>query len=490
VSLRADGTRRYFIPGPVTGDVRLVQVSIPAGKRETVLGALDDQGIDYVVTEETSGREYTAVVTFPLPAAAVEPVLEDLREQGIERDAYTIVVEAETVISKRFESLVERYEAAGDSDRIAREELQARAKDMIPTPTTFVVMTAVSVFIATAGLLLDSPAVVVGSMVIAPLIGPSMATNVGTVLADEDLFRRGAKLQIAGLALAILTATVFALAVRNLSLVPPGLDITAIGEIQERTAPDVLSLVVALGAGVAGALSLRSGVSASLVGVMIAVALVPPTAVIGIGVAWGKPVLVAGSSVLVLVNALSINLAALGTFWYSGYRPESWFGLDQARSALAKQVGTLVAVLLVLSVVLGGVTYNTAQTAAVEKDVRTDVERSLADTDATVVSLTVTQDRGLLTHPLQPEATRVVVTVGVRDGDVPPELADRIKAGLSTPGDPRVEVHVVRIQTARLAETRQDERARSAPLAIPSPRRPTAAGRPAATPASRPVLSP
>jgi len=66
---------------------------IPAG-RAAVIRALDDEGVDYVVTDETSGREYTAVATFPLPTAAVEPVLERLREVGIDESTYTIVAAA------------------------------------------------------------------------------------------------------------------------------------------------------------------------------------------------------------------------------------------------------------------------------------------------------------------------------------------------------------------------------------------------------------
>jgi len=429
--------------------VRLVQVSIPTGKRDAVLSTLDEQGIDYVVADETSGREYTAVVTFPLPSQAVEPVLESLREVGIERDAYTVVLAAETVVSRQFEDLVERYEEDTDGDRIAREELRARAEEMAPTTTTYVLMTVVSVVIATAGLLLDSPSVVVGSMVIAPLIGPAMATNVGTVLADEELFGRGVKLQVLGLTLAVVAATAFALFVKTTNLVPPGLEVTEVGEVAERTTPDVLSLVVALGAGVAGAVSLRSGVSASLVGVMIAVALVPPTAAIGIGIAWGVPAVVAGSSVLVLVNTLSINLAALATFWYGGYRPESWFALDQARSALAKQTGVLVAAILVLSVALGGVTYGTFQQATMEQSVRAGVTEAVGD-DATVQSLHVEPEGGPLTSPLSAEPDHVVVTVGVEDGERPAQLATQIRAALSERGynSATVEVRFVDVQTA------------------------------------------
>lgn len=73
---------------------------IPVGKRAAVVRALDERGVAHVVTDETSGRENTAVATFPLPTAAVEPVLERLREVGIDERTYTVIVAAET----RFEA--------------------------------------------------------------------------------------------------------------------------------------------------------------------------------------------------------------------------------------------------------------------------------------------------------------------------------------------------------------------------------------------------
>ncbi|ERH11527.1 MAG: putative membrane protein, partial [halophilic archaeon J07HB67] len=194
---------------------------VPAGKRTAVVEALQAEGIDYVLTDETSGREYTAVVSFPLPTGAVEPILERLREAGLERDAYTVVIDAETVVSDRFDRLTEEYEAeSGDDDRIAREELTSRAEQMAPETSTFVVLAVVSAVVATAGLLLDSPAVVVGSMVIAPLLGPAMATAVGTVVDEPGLFRRGVGLQVGGGLLAVAAATVFAAVLRFSGVVP------------------------------------------------------------------------------------------------------------------------------------------------------------------------------------------------------------------------------------------------------------------------------
>jgi uncharacterized hydrophobic protein (TIGR00341 family) len=454
---------------------------VPTGKRESILRALDDEGIDYVVTDETSSREYTATVTFPLPSAAVEPVLDRLREAGLDRDAYTVVLDAETVISRRFDDLVERYEEGEEEngDRIAREELAARARSLAPTWRTFVIMTAVSAIVATAGLLLDSAAVVVGSMVIAPLIGPAMATSTGSVVDDRELLLRGVKLQVAGGVLAVVAAAGFAALLRAAHVVPlEAADVFAIDEVRERLVPDVLSLVIALGAGAAGALSLSTGVSTALVGVMIAAALVPPTAVVGIGLAWGSPRTVSGAFVLVLVNFLSINFAALAVLWLTGYRPESWFRREEARAATLKRIATLGVALLVLSTLLAGVTYGTYRTATFEENTRLAVDDALADYENLErLSLTVAYEE---TFPFsRPE--RVTVTVGHPPGRETPELAGRLAERIEALDDPllredgpiTVEVRYVTVdvgtsadRTAAAASVRAAESTRPATPAV------------------------
>jgi uncharacterized hydrophobic protein (TIGR00341 family) len=406
--------------------VRLVQVTVPAGKRDAVTSTLDEQGVDYVLTDETSGREYTAVVSFPLPKAAVESVLDDLRDAGLERDAFTVVVDAETVISRRFDELQEEYEENVDNEnRISRDELTARAREMTPAASTFFVMTAMSAIVGTAGLLLDSPAVVVGSMVIAPLIGPLMAANVGTVVDDDELFERSVRLQILGALLAIASAAVFAFALRWSGAVPlNAADVFRIGEVRERLAPDVLSLAVALGAGVAGALSVSTGVSAALVGVMIAAALVPPIAVVGIGIAWGAPAEIIGSFVLVLVNFIAVNFAALAVLWQQGYRPKRWFQRSDARSAMVKRIVVLGTGLLLLSAFLVGVSYSTYQTTTFESDARSAITAELdrSELSLELLSMEVTDEVISLREP-----TRITVTVGHSLGTDPPPLATRLR---------------------------------------------------------------
>ncbi|MFB6110697.1 MAG: TIGR00341 family protein [Halodesulfurarchaeum sp.] len=407
--------------------MRLVQVAVPAGKRGAVLETLDSLGVEYVVTEETSRRETTAIVFFPLPTEAVEDVLEELREAGLDEESITVVLEAQTIVSRKFEALKERYgeETTEDRAKIAREELVATVDGLAPDMWTYVVLSIVSAVVATAGILLDSPAVVVGSMVIAPLIGPAMATSVGSVVDDRSIFVRGVTRQAIGFAVAIAAAAVFALFAKWANLVPPGIDLLALGQVSGRLSPDFLSLAVALGAGVAGALSLSTGVSTALVGVMIAAALIPPTAVIGIGIAWTMPQAVLGASVLVLVNVLSINLAALSVLWYEGYQPDDWFRLSEARSATIKRIGVLALAILVLSVFLGATTIAAYETATFESQARTAVERTVAEQETLRLLDVEYRYRQTL---LYREVDRVIVTVGVGDGgEIPGHLARRLE---------------------------------------------------------------
>ncbi|WP_135806140.1 TIGR00341 family protein [Halorussus marinus] len=425
--------------------MRLVQVSIPAGKRDTVIEVLDDEGVDYMLTDETSGREYTDIAYFPLPTKAVQPILDELRDAGLGDDAHAVIIDAETDTSRRYEQLEAKFDEQNDeTERIAREEMRTTAHEMSPEFTTFVAMTIISAVVAAAGLLLDSPAVVVGSMVIAPLIGPAMETSVGTVLGDRELFRGGLKLQIIGGVLTIASATAFALAVKVGFLVPPGTDVTAISQISGRLTPDFLSLVVALGAGAAGALSIASGVSVALVGVMIAAALVPPAAAVGISLAWGHPMAAISSAVLVLVNILSINLSGLVVLWYMGYRPKNWFELDETRSALAKRAGVLLAAILVLSVFLGGVTYTTVQSAGFQQDAREDVAAVLNDTEGAQLLDVAFETAG--TPPFTSHQ-RVVVTVGRPADAAYPGLADRLSRRINESARTPVEVQVRYVET-------------------------------------------
>jgi uncharacterized hydrophobic protein (TIGR00341 family) len=297
--------------------MRLVQVLIPQGRRESVLDSLDGQGVDYAVFDEVGRGDFEAMVQFPVPPSGVETVMEELTAAGIRDDSYTIVLATETVVSQRLSALKERFPGL----RISREELHARAEDLAPANSTFFSFLILSTVIATTGLLLDSAATIIGAMVVAPLMGPAVSASVGTILADQRMASRGVALQVTGLLAAIVTAAILGVLLREALLIPPGLELRDIPQVAERTSPNVLSLFLALGSGVAGSISIMRGSGSTLVGVAIAVALVPPAATSGLGLAFGLPGVAIAGAVLVVVNLLAINLSALILFYLSGFKP-------------------------------------------------------------------------------------------------------------------------------------------------------------------------
>ncbi|SDQ34552.1 TIGR00341 family protein [Natronobacterium texcoconense] len=433
--------------------MRHVEVSLRPQTREPVLAVLDSERIDYTVVPADDDSEYDALVSFTLPKNAVEVVLDELEEAGLGEDDHTVIVTADTVISRKFGALKQRYTKTLDDERLARHELYAESEGLMSTLPVYVTLTLVSAIVATAGLLLDSAAVVVGSMVIAPLIGPALAASVGTVLNEHDLFWTGVTYQLLGVGIAIAGAATFAWLSKSLFLVPPGIDVVEIDEVSERVLPNLLSLFVAFGAGIAGVLSLSTGVSVALVGVMIAAALIPPAAAAGIAIAWGVPNAAVGSLILVFVNLLGVNITGLFTLWAMGYRPHIRAETGIARQLVRRRLVVFTIVILVLSTFLVGVTWASYERASLENDVTTEAEAVLdspAYQDVSLVEVELFLEEGLLFEPAirleegtlleQPE--RIVITVEQPADDDHPELASELDDRISTEIGDDVTVHV------------------------------------------------
>ncbi|WP_137290024.1 TIGR00341 family protein [Natronorubrum halophilum] len=426
--------------------MRLVQVFVPRGDLDLVLETATATGVDYTVSRQTDHGEFEALVSVPVPPAAVEPFLSELRTAGLDEDAYTVVTAAETIVSDRTDELHREF----DGTRISREELQSRAADLAPAASTYFILLVVSTIIATAGLLLDSAATIIGAMVVAPLMGPALSASVGVVVDDDALARRGIFLQVVGIAVAVATAAVIGWALRGTVLLPPGFDITTVPEIRERITPSVLALFLALGSGVAGVISLVRNVGSVLVGVAIAVALVPPAATAGLGIAWGHPAVVLTAGTLVLVNVLSINLTALILLWLSGYRPHRTERIDHVYGQLRSRIVVILVAIAVLSVVLGGVTYGTYQTAAVEHDIRTELEAMSDDPEYEGLYFQESDVEYELVDVYTGGRASVTVLVERPPGEQePPDFADVVRDRLESATDVDLEVAVELVDTQR-----------------------------------------
>jgi len=408
--------------------MRLIQTLVPEGKHDVVIEVIEEAEIDYAMTSETSGQGYSDILYIPAESDDVEEILDELRDVGVEREGYMVVTDVETIVSERFEEQNDDEEA--DEERISREELSTKAHNLSRSTPNYIIFTVVSAVVATAGLLEDSAAIVVGSMVIAPLIGPAMASCVGTVVNDNELYWAGIRSQALGIVVAVLSATLFAFSYRLLLV--SELDLLLIQQVVERVHPGLLSLAVALGAGIAGALSLTSGADEALVGVMIAVALIPPAASVGLGIGYADPVVAGGAGILVLVNVLSINAAGIITIWSKRYRPTHWFDERQARRDTIQRFAAFILVILVLSSFLAVSSLDARDNAVFETTVQTEIESTV---DGNVLSVEFNYQPQLLSQ----SQTGVVVHVNSQQRG----LADDLQTAIEAETGKRLDVTVV-----------------------------------------------
>ncbi len=176
---------------------------------------------------------------------------------------------------------------------------------------SFVVLTVLSALLASIGLYQDSGPVIIGAMILAPLMDPIVSLAMGFIRFDRPLLRDSLLSLATGIFLVLALAGLFAASLPLAHLT---------GEIQARLHPTLLDLGVAVIAGTAAAYAFaKEEVARSLAGVAIAVALVPPLAVSGIGLGLAEGPLFAGAALLFLTNLVGILFAAGATFYLMGF---------------------------------------------------------------------------------------------------------------------------------------------------------------------------
>jgi uncharacterized hydrophobic protein (TIGR00271 family) len=262
---------------------------------------------------------------------------------------------------------------------------------------------------------------------VAPLMGPAISASVGTILDDQRMASRGVVLQVTGLLASIAVGAILGWILQQTILIPPELDIRTIPQVAERTSPNFLSLFLALGSGLAGAISIMRGSGSTLVGVAIAVALIPPAATSGLGIAFGLPGVAIAAGILVVVNLLAINLSALVLFYLAGFKPLDSAQFEGVRTSVVSRVTIIIVGMVVLSTALGAVTWTTFQTQSYEAQVQDQIQQQFDDGDiegVELVQVTVDYEPVDLLFGNQPE---VNVLIGLpRDREAPPDLAQQL----------------------------------------------------------------
>jgi uncharacterized hydrophobic protein (TIGR00271 family) len=185
----------------------------------------------------------------------------------------------------------------------------------IRADNSYLGMAIISSLIATFALLIDDLAVLIGSMLIAPFLTPALGVGMGIIKGDSDLFKRGLLNLTIGVIVGIIGSIIIAAVfpIKELS-----------EAITDRSAPTLVQLAIAVLAGGAAAFSYAyRKIRAVLSGAFVALALVPPISIIGIGVAFLDWDLVGGAALLLLANVIGLTLAAVLVFFLFGFRPMS-----------------------------------------------------------------------------------------------------------------------------------------------------------------------
>lgn len=246
---------------------------------------------------------------------------------------------------------IEEQEESGDEEkstdnyvgRISREELYADVTSGSELTWVYIGMVILSTLVAGVGLIRNDVAVIIGAMVIAPLLGPNVSMALSATLADWDLGLRSLKTNAAGLLASLVAAIVMGLVLH--------VDLES-QQILNKMSVSFGDITIALAAGSAGVLAFTRGVPATIVGVMVAVALLPPLVNVGLLLGSGYYNLAVGSIILTFTNLICINLAGILTFLVQGVRPRTWWEAQKAKKAVRTAIAIWFVLLVILAVII------------------------------------------------------------------------------------------------------------------------------------------
>lgn len=228
---------------------------------------------------------------------------------------------------------------------ITREELHGDMEKGAKISVDFLLLIVLSSLVAGIGLVQSDVAVVIGAMVIAPLLGPNLALAFGAALGDRDLILRAIQTNIVGLGFTLIISIAAGLFI-------PFDSVQDSIEMMNRTNVGFASIVLALASGAAAVLSLTMGVSSALVGVMVAVALMPPAVTLGVMLGNGQIDLAYGSALLLATNIVCVNLAAQSIFRLKGIKPRTWYEEKKAKKASLINSLIWLGLLIILAILI------------------------------------------------------------------------------------------------------------------------------------------
>jgi uncharacterized hydrophobic protein (TIGR00271 family) len=254
----------------------------------------------------------------------------------------------------------------------------------------YFILIILSCTIATLGLIVDSPAVVIGAMLVAPLLSPILGLSMAAISDLRKMFQRSLIAILVGMGVslaisALLTFLAFHLPSKPLAVIS--------NEILARTNPSLIDLGIALVGGVAAAYALaHPRLSSALPGVAIATSLMPPLCTVGIGIAFLDPSIFLGAALLFAANLAAIIFAGVITFALLGFGPD----LSSNKVIISRSLRRSAILILVIIVLLAAFTWNSVAQARLVSVVRTAILETTSEvTQTRLVDLSISSEYGL-----------------------------------------------------------------------------------------------
>jgi uncharacterized hydrophobic protein (TIGR00271 family) len=263
--------------------------------------------MDVIRVENASIRPDGDLVMCDVAPEDASVIISDLRELGIHQDGSISLSPTDTISD--FAAAAIAHAPGSPSDAVIWEQLDQRTSESVELSGVFLIYMVLAGIIAAIGIILDSPILVVGAMVVGPEFGPVAGLCVALVQRRLELAKRSAAALVVGFPLAIAATVLATLAFKATGLIPDDFDSGNHGLTKIISSPDAFTFIVAVCAGAAGMLSLSTAKSGALIGVLISVTTIPAAANIGIAAAFGDWHTFLGSTGQLAVNLVGILLA-------------------------------------------------------------------------------------------------------------------------------------------------------------------------------------
>lgn len=313
--------------------MRLLEVHLPDDERfDIVMSAVKHaEPIDYYV-QQTERHDRRIICVF-LREGTGQALMDNIQTALEDCNDYRIMVLPVEATAPNLQEATDQK--AEREARATREEIYSDVSTGARLDRDFVVMVVLSTIVAAIGLNSDGIAAVIGAMVIAPLLGPVLGFSMGAALGDFELLKRSSMTLGAGIFIALGASLVLSFFLT--------IDLQS-HELMSRAEVRLDGLALAMAAGGAAALSLTRAQGSALVGVMVAAALLPPGAALGLFAGEGYWTLALRAGLLLSLNVVALVLSAQIVFRLRKIRPRAW--IDQKNADRAVWINAVLSVIL------------------------------------------------------------------------------------------------------------------------------------------------